>query len=142
MAARNTPSRSTGRSGAPPLPKGARIPQPSLVVWVARAIVIGALVIFFASPTVLAWAHANISAAAAGGLLKYLLSEPHPTASTSVTEHADSTPHDPIAELLASTMITALTPRVVSDLGRIGVLGISLMLAEAVLACFGMWAQR
>jgi len=39
-------------------------------------------------------------------------------------------------------MITALTPRVVSDLGRIGVLGISLMLAEAVLACFGMWAQR
>ena len=142
MATRTSSPRPTARSSTAPLPKGARIPQPELVVWVARAIVIGALAIFFASPTVLAWAQTNRSAPAAGGLLNALLSQPHPAASTSVREDADGTPHDPMAALLASAIITALTPRVVSGLGRIGVVGAYLMLAEAALASFGMWAQR
>ena len=142
MATRTSSPRPTARSSTAPLPKGARIPQPELVVWVARAIVIGALAIFFASPTVLAWAQTNRSAPAAGGLLNALLSQPHPAASTSVREDADGTPHDPMAALLASAIITALTPRVVSGLGRIGVVGAYLMLAEAALATFGMWAQR
>ena len=142
MATRISSPRTTTRSSTAPLPKGARIPRPFLVAWVARAIVIGALVLFFASPSVLGWAYANRSASASGGLLTYLLSQPHSAANASATEHADVTPHDPIAGVFASALITVLTPRIVSDLGRAGVLGAAFMLAEATLAALGMWMQR
>src|SRR6266542_4888116 len=141
MAARTNPPRSTSRSGAAPLPKGARIPRPFLVAWVARIIAIATLVIFFTSPAVLVWARANRSAPVRDGLLNGLLPAPRPTASSAV-DQAENAPHDLVAAQLASVIITILNPRVVTDLGRIGVLGTSLMLAEAVLACFGMWAQR
>jgi hypothetical protein len=108
---------------------------------VARAIVIGALVLFFASPTVLAWA--QTTAAGDDGRLNGLLTAARPTAAANSTvDQAEAAPHDPIAALLASAAITALTPRVVTDAGLLGVLGAYLMLAEAVLATFGMWAQR
>jgi hypothetical protein len=146
MAARTTPPRSTARPGATALPKGARIPRPWLIFWLARAIALGALVIFFASPAVLAWAQATTlppsAGASRGGLLEGLLLAPRPTAITSAPEEANRAPHDPIAALLSSAAIAALTPRVVANLGRVGVLGASLMLAETVLACVGMWAQR
>ena len=141
MAARSNPPRSPSRSGATPLPKGARIPRPFLVVWVARAIVIGGLVLFFASATVLAWA--QTTAAGDDGRLNGLLTAARPTAAANSTvDQAEAAPHDPIAALLASAAITALTPRVVTDAGLLGVLGAYLMLAEAVLAGVGMWAQR
>src|SRR5690242_421916 len=117
MATRTSSPRSTARSSAAPLPKGARIPRPGLILWTARAIVIGAFIIFFASPIVLAWAHANMSAPLRGGLLNNLLSQSHPAASASVMGEADATPHDPMAGVFASTLISVLTPRVVSDLG-------------------------
>jgi hypothetical protein len=147
MAARTTPPRSAAGSRAAPLPKGARIPRPWLIFWLARAIVIGALITFFASPAVLAWAQATTlppsAGAPRGGLLEVLLPAPLPTAAaSSVADQADRAPHDPIAALLASGAIVVLTPRVVADLGRIGALGAYLMLVEAVLACVGMWAQR
>ncbi len=49
---------------------------------------------------------------------------------------------DWVAPILASATITVLTPRLIAALGKIGVLGASLMLGEALLACWGMWMQR
>jgi hypothetical protein len=124
MATRSTTPRSTGRAGAPPPPKGARIPHPARIAWVARAIVISSFVIFFTSPTALIWAHVTLSAPVAGGL------------------SANGASPDLITRLLASAIIAALTPHIVRNLGVLGVLGAYGMLAEATLAACGMWRQR
>jgi hypothetical protein len=122
-----------------------------------RTIFIGALILFFAGPTILAWALANQPAstpegAQRGGLLTGLLLAQHPPAAATstardtdqVTQHsaAAAEPRDSIAPLLVSAAIAVFTPRIVADLGNIGVLGVCLMLGEALLACWGMWAQR
>src|SRR5262245_48328398 len=80
-ARRSAPARTTSKAGATPLPKGSRIPQPMLVYWIVRTVFIGALVLFFLSPTILTWATANRPMAtpagqASGGLLFGSLTEP------------------------------------------------------------------
>ncbi len=153
---RGTPARTSGKSGAAPLPKGARIPQPSLFYWLARMIVIGPLILFFASPALLTWASAHQPPPATasqprGGLLTNMLLEQNPEdAATSANQEGDrvgegaaaTEADDWVAPILASATITVLTPRLVAILGKIGVLGASLMLGEALLACWGMWMQR
>src|SRR4051794_35719467 len=87
MAARSrSAKRAPTAARATTLPKGARIPQPALLLWSARALAIGVLVLFFASPTILAWADTQRTSATAqhGGLLNGLLS-PHPKLSGSTT---------------------------------------------------------
>src|SRR5512144_2206762 len=80
---RSAPSRTPTKS-ATPLPKGSRVPQPMLVYWIARSIVIGALILFFASPSILTWAAAHQRAPwpkgqQRGGLLTGLLLNQHDT---------------------------------------------------------------
>src|SRR5215212_6132894 len=129
---RRAPSRSATGASAP-LPKGARIPRPALLVSLSRTIVIGALMLFFASPPILSWAHAHARERHGGGLLTLL-------APGSANAPRDDS--DPIAPLLAAAAIGILTPRVVADLGKLGILGVTLMLGEALLACWGMAKQR
>jgi hypothetical protein len=153
---RNAPARTSAKSGAAPLPKGSRIPQPSLVYWIVRTLFIGSLVLLFASPSILTWAsmHQPLAAPAGqpdGGLLTGLLMAQRPTDDASgVKGKRDwagdgAVPvedGDQVAPILASAAIAVLTPRVVVGLGKIGVLGACLMLGEALLACWGMRRQR
>src|SRR6266545_4182 len=140
---RRTPTRSAALSGAP-LPKGARIPRPALIISLARTIFIGALVLFFASPPLLSWAHAHTHEQHGGGLLSLLVPGSHPGARAAGDQSDTGIPDDsdPIAPLLAAAAISILTPRIVADLGKIGILGAALMLGEALLACWGMAKQR
>src|SRR6266498_2443155 len=117
-AQRRTPTRSAALSGAP-LPKGARIPRPALIISLARTIFIGGLV------TLLVPGQRPIAPAADAG-----------------SDNAPRDDSDPIAPLLAAAAIGILTPRVVADLEMIGILGATLMLGEALLACWGMAKQR
>src|SRR6266508_6564630 len=138
---RRTPTRSAALSGAP-LPKGARIPRPALIISLARTIFIGALVLFFASPPILSWAHARERQG--NGLLTLLapIERPSAHAADAGSENAPRDDSDPIAPLLAAAAIGILTPRVVADLEMIGILGATLMLGEALLVCWGMAKQR
>src|SRR6266498_2067268 len=140
---RRTPTRSAALSGAP-LPKGARIPRPALIISLARTIFIGALVLFFASPPILSWAHAHARERHGGGLLTLLVPGQRPIApaADAGSDNAPRDDSDPIAPLLAAAAIGILTPRVVADLEMIGILGATLMLGEALLACWGMAKQR
>src|SRR5262249_30928804 len=134
---RGAPSRTSAKSSAP-VPKGARIPRPALLYWIARAIFIGSLILFFASPSLLNWAVAHrplpTPAGQRGGLLTGLLTNPHPTptptarrdtsptrdaATTEATPAIDARP-DPIAPLLASAVIAVVNSRIVADLGKLG----------------------
>lgn len=154
MAVRPAAPRTPTRSSAAPLPKGSRVPRPSLIAWLARTIFIGSLILFFASPAMLAWAQANqpplmLDGAQGSGLLIGMVFAQHPTATSAAGEQADQSQdrqateqRDSVAPLLASAAIAVLTPRTVAALGKIGVLGAYLMLSELVLACWGMWAQR
>jgi hypothetical protein len=146
---RSPAARPVARAAAAPLPKGARVPRPLLVVWTARSIFIGALMVFLASPSILTWAAAHQPAPTVddqqrGGLLTGLLMSQRPTATpaTGSNQHAAEEPRDQVAPLLASMAIAILTPRTVASLGKIGVLGACLMLGEALLACWGMRMQR
>ncbi|HEY3232908.1 MAG TPA: hypothetical protein VGJ87_26990, partial [Roseiflexaceae bacterium] len=150
----SAPARTPAKGSTGPLPKGSRVPQPMLVYWIARTVFIGALGLFFTSPFLLTWAAAHRPAPLPagqqrGGLLTGMLLNQHPTATPSAGRdlHAPAadTPaaaqRDQVAPLLASAAIAVLTPRVVTDLGKIGILGTCLMLGEALLACWGMWRQ-
>src|SRR5262245_33172426 len=82
---RSAPARTSAKSSPAPLPKGSRIPQPSLVYWIIRTLFIGSLVLFFASPSILTWASTHQPPAApagqpGGGLLTGLLMAQRPTA--------------------------------------------------------------
>src|SRR4051794_29887369 len=115
---RCAPSRSPALSGTP-LPKGARIPRPSLIVSLTRAIFIGALVLFFASPPILSWAHAHAPTRAqqGSGLLTDLLSGQRSSAHAIVdNDNAARDERDTIAPLLAAAVIRILTLRIVADL--------------------------
>ena len=136
---RSTSARTQVRSGATPLPKGARIPQPMLIIWIARSIVIGALMLFFASPIIVAWAAAHqrppaSAGQSSAGLLTGLLRLQRGSDGTAVRDEGT-----PVLAALASAIFT---PRVVAALGKLGVLGACLMLGEALLACWGMRKQR
>src|SRR5689334_6964564 len=72
MAARQTSAkRAPTKASAASVPRGARIPQPALVLWIVRTLVIGALVLFFASPAILTWAgtQRTLATGQPGGLL-------------------------------------------------------------------------
>ena len=81
---RSASARPPNKVSSAPLPKGSRIPQPMLVYWIVRTIFIGALVVFFASPTILTWAAAHrlppLGQQRGGLLTGLLLSEPPTTA--------------------------------------------------------------
>src|SRR6266540_3716228 len=111
---RRTPTRSAALSGAP-LPKGARIPRPALIISLARTIFIGALVLFFASPPILSWAHARERQG--NGLLTLLapIERPSAHAADAGSENTLRDDSDPIAPLLAAAAISILTPRVVAE---------------------------
>src|SRR6266542_1623620 len=100
---RRTPTRSAALSGAP-LPKGARIPRPALSILLARTLFIGALVLFFASPPILSWAHAHARARHGGGLLTLLVPSSHPGTPAAGDQSDTGMPDDsdPIAPLLAA----------------------------------------
>ena len=142
-AQRRIPTRSATGAGAP-MPKGARIPRPALIISLARTIFIGALVLYFASPPILNWAHAHAHERHGGGLLTLLVPGQRPIApaADAGSDNAPRDDFDPIAPLLAAAAIGILTPRVVADLGTIGTLGATLMLGEALLVCWGMAQQR
>jgi hypothetical protein len=138
--------RAPAQVGAAPLPRGARIPQPALVLWIARALCIGTLILFFASPTILAWAHMQRPLAPAGqrgGLLFGGLLATHPASGGPAQDRQETpTERETVAPVIASVTLAVLTPRIVADLGKIGVLGVCLMLGEALLAAWGMARQR
>src|SRR5438093_240115 len=50
-ARRSTTTRASVKPSTP-LPKGARIPQPALVIWIVRSLFIGALLLFLVSPRI------------------------------------------------------------------------------------------
>ncbi len=81
---RSTSTRPPAKARATPLPKGSRIPHPALLIWIVRGACIGALALFLASPSILAWAAVNRPVATAAdqhdGLLTGLLPLPRPTA--------------------------------------------------------------
>jgi hypothetical protein len=110
-----------------------------LIAWIARTIVIGALMLFFASPIIVAWAAAHRRPPAppsqsGTGLLTGLLRLQH---GSDGTEERDQ-----VAPVLAAVAGAIFMPRVITALGTIGVLGAYLMLGEAALACWVMWRQR
>jgi hypothetical protein len=149
MPARQTSlQRSPAKAGVTIVPKGARIPQPALAYGIVRAIFIGALVLFFASPSILRWAEANSTSAVGfnqpGGVLFGTLLTPSVPQDRPVQdrEKHQSPKHDTVTPLFAALTITALRPGVVATLGKIGVLGAYLMTAEFMLATWGMWRQR
>ena len=115
MAARRAAPRPTRRSAAPQ-PKGARVPHPQLVLWLARGIVLAALALFCAAPQLLTWA-AHERLALAG-------------------QQPD------VASLLAGAVPALLKPAWVRAAGWIGVSGVYLMLAELVLGVWGQSRQR
>src|SRR5262249_43154315 len=117
MAARQNTAKRALTHNTTSVPKGARIPHPALVSWILRAIIIGALAVFFAHPFILEWAMVHESAGSA----------------------ADQ---DQVALVLVAFTVTVFTPRVVTLLGVIGVLGVSMMAVELALAIWGMWRQR
>ncbi|MFL5800906.1 MAG: ATP-binding protein, partial [Roseiflexaceae bacterium] len=147
---RGTSARPSANAKSAPLPKGSRVPQPMLVYWIVRTIFIGALVLFFASPTILTWAAAQRlppSGQQRGGLLTGLLLDQRPTAADQARDQGDrgagvASDRDTFAPLLAAAAFTVLTPHVVAALGKIGILGVCVMLGEVLLACWGMWKQR
>jgi hypothetical protein len=147
---RSTSARPSSTAKSAPLPKGSRVPQPMLVYWIVRTIFIGALVLFFASPTILTWAAAQRlppSGQQRGGLLTGLLLDQRPTAADQARDQGDrgagvATDRDTFAPVLAAAAFTVLTPHVVAALGKIGILGVCVMLGEVLLACWGMWKQR
>ncbi len=142
------PTRTTSRpsrASSAPLPKGARVPQPALLLWLARAPVIGDLALFFASPALMAWAVEHRSEPASadeqrGGLLFGSLLAQHHGTNAQAADQAEAADQDtdPIAPMLASATFALLTPRAVAGLGEFGIFGVALMLAEACLATAGM----
>ena len=147
MAARPTSTKgASAKAGSATLPKGVRIPQPALFLWSARTLVIGALVLFFISPAILAWAdmqalpdrHAQRS-----GLLFRGLLTAHSAPDSFVTDGPEATSErDRVAPFIASITLAVLSPRVVADLGKIGIFGVCLMLGEALVAVWGMARQQ
>ncbi len=154
MLARRTTAttRASARTSAPP-PRGARIPHPALVVYLARSVFIGALLLFLATPFLLTWAHAHESPSAPtgehNGLLSGLLTHATPAPAGGATyEHIQAEDRsalehsDQVAPLIATVVIAVFTPHVVRDLEAISLLGLGLMLGEALLALWGWFCQR
>src|SRR5262245_5837527 len=77
-ARRSTTTRASVKPGTP-LPKGARIPQPALVISIVRSLFIGALLLFLASPFLLAWARDQQPTATPAGQHAGLLTSLLPT---------------------------------------------------------------
>jgi hypothetical protein len=134
-----TAPRTRSRTSTPPLPPGARIPQPMLLQWVVRAVLAVAFAVYVLSPTVLSWASEHAaSAAARGGQLDQLLLPPG-----MVPEGDASDPTaDPIAPALASTVIAILTPAVVRALGAVSAIGGALIALELLATATLVGYQR
>jgi hypothetical protein len=72
-----TAPRTRSRTSPPPLLPGARIPQPMLLQWVARAVLAVAFAVYALSPVVLGWASEHVLPdAKRGGQLDQLLLPP------------------------------------------------------------------
>lgn len=118
---RHTTMRAASRAAL--LPKGARIPQPNLLIFLARTLVFSVLVLFFASPTLRIWAQTHRIPESSSGLL----------------------PHEALMDgtsLFAALIIALLSPSVVFLLGGIGVVSASLMLAEVLLGGISVRLQH
>src|SRR5436190_16668492 len=117
MAARPTSAkRAPTTARATPLPKGARIPQPELLLWSARALVIGVLALFVASPVILAWADTQRTSATTqhGGLLFGGLLNAHSAPRGTTTDRQEPpAERNGIAPGIASLALAVLSPRVV-----------------------------
>ncbi len=146
MAARPTSAkRAPATARTTPLPKGARIPQPALLLWSTRALSIAILILFFASPAILAWANTQHTSATShdGGLLFGGLLGAHPAPSgTTINRQESPVQRDGIAPGIASIAQAVLSPRIIAGLGKLGIFGVCLMLGEALLAAWGMARQQ